>query len=125
MARVARERSSTGIYHIVFQGINRQIIFEDDQDRMRFLDTLERYKAECGYEFYGYCLMHGIRGRELCPTIKYQTERIDHSGSLNQPQGGHYPNRFFVLRIIRGHLPGIFIAFCKRRQKTAPLLFYC
>lgn len=24
---------------------------------MGFLDTLEKYKAEYGYEFYGYCLM--------------------------------------------------------------------
>ncbi len=44
LARVAREKSSTGIYHVVFRGINRQIIFEDDQDRMRFLDTLEKNK---------------------------------------------------------------------------------
>ncbi|ABR46467.1 plasmid pRiA4b ORF-3 family protein [Alkaliphilus metalliredigens QYMF] len=32
MARVARERSSTGIYHVMFRGINRQTIFEDEED---------------------------------------------------------------------------------------------
>ena len=28
---------------MVFRGINRQIIFEDNQGRARFLDTLEEY----------------------------------------------------------------------------------
>ncbi len=57
LARMAREKSSTGIYHVVFRGINRQIIFEDNQDRARFLDTLEEYKDICEFIFYGYCLM--------------------------------------------------------------------
>ncbi len=57
MARVARERSRTGIYHIMLRGINRQTIFEDDRDRARFLDTLEEYKGICEFIFYGYCLM--------------------------------------------------------------------
>jgi len=57
LARVARERSRTGIYHIMLRGINRQTIFEDNQDRVRFLDTLEEYKDICEFVFYGYCLM--------------------------------------------------------------------
>ncbi len=57
MARVARERSRTGIYHIMLRGINRQTIFEDNQDRVRFLDILEEYKDICEFVFYGYCLM--------------------------------------------------------------------
>lgn len=57
MARVAREKSRTGIYHIMLRGINRQTIFEDDQDRVRFLDTLGNYKDTCEFILYGYCLM--------------------------------------------------------------------
>ena len=57
LARVARERSRTGIYHIMLRGINRQTIFEDDQDRIRLLNTLEEYKDICEFIFYGYCLM--------------------------------------------------------------------
>lgn len=57
MARVAREKSSTGIYHIMLRGINRQTIFEDNQDRMRFIDTLAEYKEICNYRLFGYCLM--------------------------------------------------------------------
>jgi putative transposase len=57
LARVAREKSSTGIYHIMLRGINRQTIFEDNQDRMRFIDTLAEYKEICNYRLFGYCLM--------------------------------------------------------------------
>jgi len=57
LARVARERSRTGIYHIMLRGINRQTIFKDNQDRVRFLDTLGEYKNICEFVFYGYCLM--------------------------------------------------------------------
>ncbi|MEA1960836.1 MAG: transposase [Bacillota bacterium] len=57
MPRRARKKSSTGIYHIIFRGINRQIIFEDDQDYEKLLKTLKDYKEICGYEIYGYCFM--------------------------------------------------------------------
>ena len=57
MPRQARKKSNTGIYHIMLRGINRQQIFEDEEDRDRFLDTLLRYKDECGYQIYAYCLM--------------------------------------------------------------------
>lgn len=38
MPRQARKKSKTGIYHIIFRGINRQILFEDDEDKEKFLD---------------------------------------------------------------------------------------
>jgi len=57
MPGTARKKSETGIYHIIIRGINRQNIFEDDEDRIRFLETLDRYKKETGCELYTYCLM--------------------------------------------------------------------
>ena len=57
MPRQARKRSSSGIYHIMLRGINRQIIFEDREDYQRFFDTLKKYKAVSGYTIYAYCLM--------------------------------------------------------------------
>jgi len=39
------------------RGINRQNIFEDDEDYIKFLQTFEQYKEQCGYEIYAYCLM--------------------------------------------------------------------
>ena len=57
MPRQARKQSESGIYHIMLRGINRQQIFEGEEDRERFLETLENYKGLCGYTIYAYCLM--------------------------------------------------------------------
>lgn len=57
MPRYARGRSQSGVYHIMFRGINRQAIFEDDEDIQRLLETLARYKEICKYELYAYCIM--------------------------------------------------------------------
>ncbi|MED4014472.1 transposase [Sutcliffiella cohnii] len=57
MARKARDISKSGIYHIMLRGINQQTIFEDSEDKKRFLETLEKIKKENTYELYGYCLM--------------------------------------------------------------------
>lgn len=57
MPRTARKKSNSGIYHIMLRGINRQQIFEDEEDREHFLGTLENYKDLCGYQIYAYCLM--------------------------------------------------------------------
>lgn len=57
MPRTARVRSKSGIYHIIMRGINRQVIFREREDSMRFIHTLLKYKETCGYEIYAYCLM--------------------------------------------------------------------
>ena len=57
MPREIRKKSQSGVYHIMLRGINRQQIFEDDEDYSRFLKTLAKYREECGYSLYGYCLM--------------------------------------------------------------------
>ncbi len=57
MPRKAREKSKSGIYHIIMRGINRQTIFEDEEDYAQFLQTLQRYKEKSGYQIYAYCLM--------------------------------------------------------------------
>jgi len=57
MPRISREKSSSGIYHIMIRGINRQSIFADDEDNEKFLLILSDCKALCGFALYGYCLM--------------------------------------------------------------------
>lgn len=57
MPRCAREKSESGIYHIIMRGINRQSIFEDEEDYFQYLNTIQRYKEKCGYQIYAYCLM--------------------------------------------------------------------
>ena len=39
------------------RGINRQDIFNEDEDRQRYILTLQKAKEKSGCELYGYCLM--------------------------------------------------------------------
>ena len=56
-AKSSEKKSSSGIYHIIMRGINRQTIFEDEEDCAQFLEALKRYKEKSEYEIYSYCLM--------------------------------------------------------------------
>ena len=57
MARQARKKSKTGIYHVMLRGINQQQIFEDSEDFEKFLQILKDCKAISGYKLFAYCLM--------------------------------------------------------------------
>ncbi|AOT73289.1 transposase [Geosporobacter ferrireducens] len=39
------------------RGINRQIIFEDEEDCHKFIQTLQKYREISEYKLYAYCLM--------------------------------------------------------------------
>ena len=57
MPRQARKKSNSGIYHIILRGVNRQQIFEDNEDYYKFLQVVEESKAISGFELFAYCLM--------------------------------------------------------------------
>ncbi|WP_428909709.1 transposase [Niallia sp. Krafla_26] len=57
MPRVARVKSITGIYHLIWRGINRQEIFHDEEDWITFLEILQRYKKKLHFVVYAWCLM--------------------------------------------------------------------
>lgn len=66
MPRQAREQSGTGIYHVILRGINRQDIFENDEDYWMFINVLAGLTsrpsedlASTNYpcHIYAYCLM--------------------------------------------------------------------
>ena len=40
MARQLRKKSGTGIYHVMVRGINRQDIFEDEEDYLQMVSIL-------------------------------------------------------------------------------------
>lgn len=57
MARAAREISETGLYHILFRGVNKQHIFEEATDYEKLKEVLISLKKEMGYKVYAYCFM--------------------------------------------------------------------
>ncbi|SDK11938.1 REP-associated tyrosine transposase [Natronincola ferrireducens] len=57
MARQARQKSSTGIYHIMLRGIDGRNIFLDDEDKTVFIEKLLKAKEKAKFKVYAYCLM--------------------------------------------------------------------
>lgn len=57
MARIARQISSTGVYHIILRGIEKKDIFLDSNDKRKIIEELKRTKEKYEYSIYAYCLM--------------------------------------------------------------------
>ena len=73
MPRASRKKSESGIYHIMLRGINQQVIFEDDEDYEKFIETIRNYKAVSGYKVFAYCLM----SNHIHLLLKVEKEDID------------------------------------------------
>ncbi|MBR3810090.1 MAG: transposase [Clostridia bacterium] len=73
MPRKAREKSESGIYHVMLRGINQQQIFEDEEDYLKFIQILETYQAISEYKIYAYCLM----GNHIHLLIKVEKEPLE------------------------------------------------
>jgi REP element-mobilizing transposase RayT len=111
MARKPREKSGTGIYHVMLRGINKQDIFEDDEDYTLFRGLLFHmvyYKDEQGKLqeprciFYAYCIMTNhvhLLIRESAEDISTVIQRISVAYALyynnKYQRAGHlFQNRF-------------------------------
>ena len=57
MARTARQLSKSNIYHVMLRGVNRQVIFEDDEDRIYFMTVLRSCKERSGFTLHAFVLM--------------------------------------------------------------------
>ena len=57
MPRTARIKGASGNYHVVLRGINKQRIFEDDQDYRKYLWILKDLKEKSSYSLFAWCLM--------------------------------------------------------------------
>ena len=57
MSRIARVISESGVYHILFRGVNQQNIFEEASDFEKLKDTISFVKQEMDFEIYAYCFM--------------------------------------------------------------------
>ena len=93
-ARVAGE-----FQHIVVRGVGRQILFEDDMDRLHFLKSLRRFRDDTETVLLAYCLMENhvhllvhAPGRNAAELMKklgvsyayYFNRKYDRTGHLFQ-----------------------------------------
>jgi len=84
LPRYARKVSESNIYHIMIRGNERKNIFNDFDDKLRFIDTLKRMKEKNEYELYTYCLMDNhvhLLMKELKDPIHRSMKRIQVSYS--------------------------------------------
>ncbi len=58
MSRKPRLFCDSGFYHVILRGNNRQNLFNDDSDRMFFINRLRKYSIELGISIHAYCLMN-------------------------------------------------------------------
>lgn len=58
MVREARRLSETGIYHVIFRGVNRYDIFEEEKDFEKLLEMICDLRIILKFKIYGYCLMN-------------------------------------------------------------------
>ncbi|WP_416198655.1 MAG: Y1-Tnp domain-containing protein [Sporanaerobacter sp.] len=72
MPRGPREKSESGIYHVMLRGIDKRKIFLSDEDCEKFLDNVEKAMEKSEFTIYGYCLM----GNHVHLLIKTGTEDI-------------------------------------------------
>ena len=57
MARPLRIEFEGALYHVTSRGNRKEAIFEDDADRLRFLDILKNVMQQTGWICHAYCLM--------------------------------------------------------------------
>ena len=57
MARVARVVAVDYPHHITQRGNNRQIVFNDDEDREKYLALIKKYSQQYNVSILSYCLM--------------------------------------------------------------------
>lgn len=88
MPRGPRQRSETGIYHVMLRGVNRQNIFFDEQDRKHYLASLKKAKGELNFILYAFCLMTNhvhLVLKEMNEPLERTIRRIgvSHAGFIN------------------------------------------
>lgn len=57
MPRKAREISPSGYYHVVMRGNDRRIIFMSDNDKRKFLNSVDKFRDKGRVKLLAYCLM--------------------------------------------------------------------
>ena len=57
MARKPRVEYDGAFYHVIVRGNQQQRTFDDDQDRIVYLERLEHYRQRYGFRLFAYILM--------------------------------------------------------------------
>ena len=118
MPRQPRRESSSGVYHCMLRGVNKQDIFFDRKDYEKFLQIMERTKNKYLYQLYSYVLMPNHihleirdKNQKLSQIIhsmatsyaNYFNKKYQRVGHLFQSrfQSKNVENSYYLLNLIR------------------------
>ncbi len=106
MSRTQRKISEANLYHVFARGVGRQMIFEDHEDNLRFLDLLSDSAEKANGSLLAWCLMgnhfHLLARMEMLELSRfmkrlevayalYFNSRYDRPGCLFQGRFGSEP----------------------------------
>lgn len=102
MPRSNRKKSLSNVYHVINRGINKQDIFLDKQDFLKFIKEVKNTKAKYDYEIYAYAFMNDhvhfiIYDKNENMSIAMQSLNVRYSIYFNKKYDriGHlFKNRF-------------------------------
>jgi len=58
MPRTARIAPKEFVYHVLTRGNNKQAIFKDENDYLKYIEILKKYKEKYLFKLYHYVLMN-------------------------------------------------------------------
>jgi len=91
VSRQNREKSSSGFYHVMVRGINKNDLFLEDEDKKYFLHVLADKKEQCDFLLPAYCLMDN----HVHMLIKEQTMGLSNiMKSVNVTYAGYFNRKY-------------------------------
>lgn len=58
MARIRKENITTSFFHIMVQGINKEYIFNSNEDRNQYMKIMKETKEKIDIKILAYCIMN-------------------------------------------------------------------
>ena len=106
MTKILRRVVDGGYYHVVQRGNNKNTVYHESEDFLRYLSTISRYLEKFEVQILHYCLMpnhihllmHTMIGADLSKFMhglnisyaRYYKQKYSHSGSLWETRFGHF-----------------------------------
>lgn len=102
MARIARKKANSGIYHVIFKGVNHEEIFAEDRQKRKIQLIMHEKLQDYTIEIYAYCIMSThvhllIKGEmeEIAKFISRSEIVYAMQYNLSQNRNGHlFQNRY-------------------------------
>jgi putative transposase len=118
MVRPIRIEKSDAFYHVMARGNQGDLIFEEDGDKLYFLDHLGKASQKYGAVFYGYCLL-GNHYHLLVETKEPNLSSLMHY--INSSFASHLRRRRRVGHIFSGRYKSVI---AEKGEHLAPLSRY-